>query len=166
MRFINKKFFILVLLIMFGVNVPVYSSDNINTEWQKYFTKYSHKLRKNWKKNKQLYNNKNYNTSYARVLFKVDKNGKILSYDIKSSCVPFNDTIFIEKVKQTIDLAGKPAPLPAIYKDDDVEFTIKFHIHLPDQINTQNIDWIRYGIADVELDNRKAKIILVTGDKK
>ena len=130
------------------------------SQWNRYFKKCSKKFIKNWKYNKELFKNNNYKTSYARVMLIVDKEGQILSYKIKSSCIPYKDTDFLEKIEYSIKTVNKLAPLPENYKYDFIEFTIKFHTKLPDSINSKNIDWERYGVADIEIDNRNKNIFL------
>lgn len=127
--------------------------------WNKYFKAQAKIIKKNWRKNKSLFSSK-YKTSYARVLIAVDKNGEILSYKIKSSCVPSNDEIFINQVKKTINSIGKFDNLPSNYRYSILIFTVKFHSKLPQDLNTIKIDWQRYGFADIEIDKRGADIIL------
>ena len=129
-------------------------------EWNKYFKSYAKKLKKNFKKNKQIFKDKKYRTSYARIIFIVNKKGELLSYKIKSSCTPANDKEFLNIIKKTIDITSSPAPLPANFENDFIVFTIKFHTNLPNHLNTKNIDWQRYGIADIEMDNHNIEVFL------
>lgn len=169
---------VILLLFFIGNSVPVFSQTDYNiksitdinkfyqkvenSEWEKYFENFAKYYKKSWKKNKQIFQDKKYKTSYARVLFVIDKDGNVLS-QIKSSCVPHGDTIFLAKVRQTINSGDSYTPLPTGYDGDYIIFTVKFHTNLPYNLkdkSNDSIDWDRYGIADIELDNRDTKIIL------
>lgn len=173
-----KKIITILFLLIFS-NIPAFSQDilenfsggiyennitlNYNrierSTWNKYFKAQAKTVKKNWRKNKSLFSPK-YKTSYARVLIAIDRNGEILSYKIKSSCVPCKDEIFINQVKQTLNSIGKFDSLPSDYRYNFLIFTVKFHSKLPQDINTVKIDWQRYGFADIEIDKRGVDIIL------
>ncbi|MCM1265837.1 MAG: hypothetical protein NC200_06525, partial [Candidatus Gastranaerophilales bacterium] len=141
-----KKIITILLFLLYFSNIPAFSQDilenfsdyiydgnitlNYNrierSTWNKYFKAQAKIIKKNWRKNKSLFSPK-YKTSYARVLIAVDKNGEILSYKIKSSCVPTNDEIFINQVKKTINSIGKFDNLPSNYRYNILIFTVKLH---------------------------------------
>lgn len=169
----------MLLFILIFSNIPAFPQDilenfsdgmyekNINlnydrieqSTWNKYFKSQAKVFRKSWGKNKNLFKPE-YKTSFARVLIAIDQNGKIISYKIKSSCVPYKDEIFINQVKQTINTIDKLDSLPSDYRSDFLIFTVKFHTKLPQNLDVVKIDWKRYGYADIELDKRRIDIKL------
>ena len=173
-----KKIIILLFILSFS-NIPTFSQDivenfsyeeyeknitlNYNrieqSTWNKYFKSQAKVLKKNLGKNKNLFTS-DYKTSYARVLFVINQNGEIISYNIKSSCVPYNDKLFINQVKQTINAIEKFDSLPSDYRSDFLIFTVKFHSKLPQNLNAGKVDWKRYGYADIDIDKRNTNIIL------
>lgn len=166
----KKKFLIILLLLLFNIgNNPVYSKGVSNRHviehqkeqsvLNKYFKRQARKLKKSWMKNKNIFIDSKYKTSYARVLFTVNSNGEILSYQIKSSCIPSGDKIFIEQVNNTIKEVKKFDKFPANYNNTSASFTVKFHVNFPLNLSETGIDWARYGISDIELDNHKFVII-------
>lgn len=167
MKSIKKLFSVLFLLILLGCNLPAYSNNEViytnfykslsASEWNNYFKKYDKELRKNWKKNKQIFANEKYSTSYAKVMFKINKNGEISLYDIKSSCIPSKDELFLEKVKQTIDKTSKLKPLPAKYLYDATVFSIKFYTILPAHTNYSNMTRKACGVSCSEIDTKGHK---------
>lgn len=174
-----KKIITILLFLLSVSNIPAFSQDALEkfsngiyeknialhynqterSTWNKYFKAQAKTIKKSWRKNKNLFSPK-YKTSYARVLVAIDKNGKIVSYKIKSSCVPCGDEIFIKQVNQTINSIGKFDSLPTDYKYDLLIFTVKFHSKLSQDLNLNRIDWQRYGFADIEIDKQGADIIL------
>lgn len=132
----------------------------LQDDWEKYFNKQTKLLKKSWKKEVKLKDDK-YKTSYARVLFFVNRNGNILSYQIKSSCIPKDDKIFMNSVEDTIKKIGKFNPLPSNYNNDLIVFTVKFNSYIPKKYqNSKNVEWDRYGIADIELSQNKSYFLL------
>lgn len=169
--------FVSVFLFFSQVDIKAYSNELYNTdsmnerdliyyynhisssEWNKYFRKQAKKIKRHWKNNKVLFSPE-YETSYVRVLIKLNKYGEIISYDIKSSCVPYNNSEFTKHIKSTINNIGYFEPLPQNYGYDYAVFTIKFHSELPQKINKSNIDWNKYGIADIEVDKKSAEVVI------
>lgn len=147
----------------YGDNKYIIVSDYkkvLQDDWEKYFKKQTKLLKKTWKKEVILKEDK-YKTSYARVLFFVNRNGNILSYQVKSSCIPKGDTKFMGSVENTIKKFAKFNALPANYNNDLIVFTIKFNSYIPKKYqNAKNIEWDRYGIADIELSQNKSYFIL------
>ena len=132
----------------------------LQKDWEKYFTKQSKQLTKIWKKETILKNIK-YKTSYARIMFFVSKKGEILSYQIKSSCIPKDDTVFLDSIENTIKKFGKFDILPSNYNKDFIVFTVKFNSYIPPKYqNVKNIEWDRYGVVDIEISQNKSYFIL------
>lgn len=170
---------ILILFLLYLTSLSVYAQDVLanfsyaaheksmtlnydrieRSSWNKYFKTQAKTLKKGWQKNKGLFTPE-YTTSFARVLFAVNQKGEIISYKIKSSCIPSRDEIFINQLKQTINSIEKFDRLPSDYRYDFIIFTAKFHSTLPKDLNTAKIDWQRYGFADIEIDNHNTNIIL------
>lgn len=133
-----------------------YKGINQNT-WNMYFKSQAKRVQKQWCKEALLKNPK-YNTSYARVLLFVDKDGSIRNYDIKSSCIPKNDKEYIKLVKLFLN-NFKFDKLPSGYNADVIGFSIKFHSIPPSKINMNNLEWDRYGVADIEVSNKRSMYI-------
>ncbi|MCR5266458.1 MAG: hypothetical protein K6E29_07685 [Cyanobacteria bacterium RUI128] len=179
-----KKIFLICLILLMGLNIPVNAGDKvdyinnvINNEqdivsssiseskncgvskdvWVKYFDNQAGKIRKVWKTNKALFKDKKYDTSYARVLIVANNTGKVC-FKIKSYCVPFYDEEFLKCVENTVK-SLKLNPPPAGYGCEYLAFTIKFHSKLPKKINSQNIDWEKCGIADIEVNNKQKEVV-------
>ena len=123
--------------------------------WEKYFKKQTKLATKLWKK-QAILNNQKYKTSYARVLVYLNEDGSLKFYDIKSSCVPKGDTEFIKTIEESVLWKVKFEKLPSEYKGNMLVFTIKFHSNLPNSFNVKNIEWRRYGIADIEVGKEKS----------
>lgn len=151
----------------------VYTYKNIQTEteynflnsdqneWKQYFNNQAKVIRKQWKKEKVLLNDNKYRTAYVRVLFFVNNKGKILSYQIKSSCIPKGDKKFIEAVERTISNIPKLKDTPQSFKHDTIVYTVKFSSYLPKFRSTQYVDWNRYGVADVEVASNTSYVLLL-----
>ncbi len=130
-------------------------------EWKQYFNNQAKLIRKQWKKEKVLLNDNKYRTAYVRVLFFVNNKGEILSYQIKSSCIPKGDKKFIEAVERTISNIPKLKDTPQSFKHDTIVYTVKFSSYLPKFRNTQYVDWNRYGVADVEVASNTSYVLLL-----
>ena len=128
------------------------------TVWKKYFKKQAKTIKKIWKKS-PVHLNSIYDTSYVRVLVFVNKDGKIISYETKSSCIPYGDTVFKKEVENVLSKV-KFSNLPNDYNYHLIAFTLKFHSQLPANINVSRLNWDRYGLADIELSNKKIKTII------
>jgi hypothetical protein len=136
------------------------SFNTIDTNtWDDYFKKQAKTIQKNWKK-EAILKNVHYKTSFARILVYVNKNGEITSYDIKSSCIPKGDTQFIESVELVLDKTKSFDALPSRYNYKEIAFTIKFHTNTPATINKVNIDWERYGVADIEIGKNNYEVLI------
>lgn len=139
-----------------------YNYSNVPTkEWEKYFNNQAKIIRKEWKKEKTLLNDDKYKTAYVRVLFFVNNKGDILSYQIKSSCIPKGDKKFIEAVGRTISNIPKLKDTPQSFKHDTIVYTVKISSYLPKFRSTQYVDWNRYGVADVEVASNTSYVLLL-----
>ena len=127
--------------------------------WENYFKRQTKLITKAWKKQTILKNPK-YNTSYARVLVYLNQDGCLKFYDIKSSCIPKDDTEFMKTVEESVLWKLKLEKLPSEYKNSIIAFTIKFHTKLPNSISAKNIEWNRYGIADIEVGKEKSTLYI------
>ena len=148
----NLKLILTIVILLFITTTQT-------SAWTKYFNKQAKKIRKSWKSNKSIFKNSKYDTSYARALVFVNSKGEITDYKIKSYCVPYQDTQFISIVESTLSNIKRIDPLPLEYKVGAAAFTIKFHTNLPKKINSNNIDWDKYGLVDIEIDRKNVEII-------
>jgi len=170
-----KKIAFLVLVIFSFISSQVFAFDEIsafennkneynlgykNLEkslWKKYFKKQAKIAQKLWQKS-EIHKDLKYDTSFARVFLLVNKEGKIVSYEIKSTCVPYKDEKFINEVNNFLSKVIF-AKLPSEYNFDLIAFTLKLHKKLPDRINPTRINWNSYGYADIELDSKDFVVI-------
>lgn len=139
-----------------------YNYSNVPTkEWEKYFNNQTKLISNQWKKEKSILNNDKYKTAYVRVLFFISNKGKILSYQIKSSCIPQYDKNFLKAVEHTISNIKKLKNTPQSFKHNTIVYTVKFNSYLPKFKNTQHVDWNRYGVADVEVASNTSYFLLL-----
>ena len=148
---------LLILIITLIIGLPAYCSSVEKKDLTTYFKSQTKNVQKVWQKESIIKSTK-YKTSYARVFFKLGNNGEILSYKIKSSCIPKDDTEFLQAVERTVSTI-KFNKIPTSYKNKDFNFTIKFNSYLSDY-KRKNIDWHSYGIANIEVGESNSYFIL------
>ncbi len=113
-----KNILIILLAILF-VSQPVFSSqEQPNVDFGSYMKNLQNKIKKNW-------NPPNEKGRYARatVLFTLDKNGKLIKYNIKkSSGIKEYDKAAIKALKSSSPFDS----LPKEYKEETVDIQFNF----------------------------------------
>ncbi len=113
-----KNILIIILAILF-ISQPVFSSqEQPNVDFGSYMKNLQNKIKKNW-------NPPNEKGRYARatVLFTLDKNGKLIKYNIKkSSGIKEYDKAAIKALKSSSPFDA----LPKEYKEETVDIQFNF----------------------------------------